>query len=125
MCNNIFVSNIAENVVAKDHKLSLQSVIKYKSHTEECFIEMRKLNGTGLNPKHDITTKEVSEADIEEVFGKVVKFKTINIQLLADTKKDLFQLCSHIYDMWSVTNNELMSWAKKRYIAQMKGCDVN
>ncbi len=29
---------------------------------------MRKLNGTGLNPKCDITAKEVSEVDIEEVF---------------------------------------------------------
>ncbi len=86
---------------------------------------MQKFNDTDLNPNCDITAKEVYEVDIEEVFGKVVKFKTTNIQLHANTKKDLLYLCSHIYDMSNVTNNELMSWAMKGYIAQMKGCDVN
>ncbi len=86
---------------------------------------MHKLNDTSLNPKCDITTKEVSKIDIEEVFCKVVKFKTTNTRLHANTKKDLLHLCSHIYDMSNVTNNELMSWAMKGYIAQMKGCDVN
>jgi hypothetical protein len=37
------------------------------------------LNGIGLNPKLDLAPKEVCETDIEEVFGKVAKFKTMNI----------------------------------------------
>jgi hypothetical protein len=125
VCNNIFVSNIVENVATKDHNLSLQSVVEYESQIEEFFIKVRKFNGTGLNPKCDIIANEVSEADIKEVLGKVVKFKITNTQLHANTKKDLLHLCSHIYDMSNVTNNELMSWAMKGYIAQMKGCDVN
>jgi hypothetical protein len=33
ICNNIFISNIVENVTAKDHKLSLQSVVEHESQT--------------------------------------------------------------------------------------------
>ncbi len=78
-----------------------------------------------MNPKCDITTKRIFETNIKEVFNKVTKFKTINIRLHVDTKKDLLHLCSHIYDMSSVTNNELTLWAMKGCITQMKGCDVN
>ncbi len=125
MCNNIFVSNIAKNIDAKDHKLSLQNVVEYESQNRKVFIKVWKLNGIGLIPKCDITTKEVSEANIKEVFSKVAKFKTTNIRLHADTKKDLLHLCNAIYGMSNVTNNELMSWVVKRYIAKLKRCDVN
>jgi hypothetical protein len=78
-----------------------------------------------LNPKCDIIVKKVSEANIKEVFGKVAKFKTTNIQLHVNIKKDLLHLCSLIYGMSNVTNNELMSWVVKGYITQMKVCNVN
>ncbi len=64
------------------------------------FIKMHQINGTRLNPKCDIIAKEVFEVYIEEVFGKVAKFKTINIWLHANTKKDLFHLRSQI--LWHV-----------------------
>ncbi len=93
------------------------------------FIKGWKLNGIGLNPKCDIkcdiTSKEHFEANIEKVFGKVAKFKTTNTRLHVDTNKDLLHLCNNIFDMSSVIKNELMLWAMKGYIAQMKGCNVN
>ncbi len=61
---------------------------------------MQKINGTRLNPKCDIIAKEVFEVDIKEVFCKVAKFKTINIWLHVNTKKDLLHLCSQI--LWHV-----------------------
>jgi hypothetical protein len=83
------------------------------------------LNGTCLNPKFDLTLKEVCEADIEEVFGKMAKFKTTNIQLHVNTKKKLLELCCKIYGTSIVTNNKFMSWMVKGYIAQAKGYNVN
>jgi hypothetical protein len=73
----------------------------------------------------DLTPKEVCETNIEEVFGKVAKFKTTNTQLCTETKKELLELCCRIYGTSIITNNEFMSWVVKGYIAQAKGYNVN
>jgi hypothetical protein len=84
-----------------------------------------QFNGIGLNPKFDLTPKEVCEADIEEDFGKVAKFKTMNMHLHVDIKKELLELCCKIYGTSTVTNNKFMSWVVNGYIAQAKGYNVN
>jgi hypothetical protein len=83
------------------------------------------LNGIGLDSKFDLTPKEVCEANIEEVFGKVVKFKTMNTQLHANTKKELLELCCKIYGTSTITNIKFMLKVVKGYIAQIEGYYVN
>jgi hypothetical protein len=78
------VSNVKPNRVVLE-------TIDYKVQTEDFFI---KVNGLGLNPKSKFTIEYVPQADIEEVFGKVAKFKTTNTHLHVDTKKKLLHLCS-------------------------------
>jgi hypothetical protein len=68
------------------------------SFQETTFREFTKSQSwSTLGCKH--LAKEVSKENIEEVFGKFVKFKTTNAWLHVDTKKDLLHLCSHIYGM--------------------------
>ncbi len=78
-----------------------------------------------MNPKSDLTPKDVCETNIEEVFGKLAKFKTTNTQLHVDTKKDLLELYCKIYGTSIITNNEIMSWVVKGYIAQAKDYNGN
>jgi hypothetical protein len=58
---------------------------------------------------------------VEEVFGKVSKFKTINNNLHPKTCKELIDLYVKIYGTTKPSNNELMSWVVKGYIAKVKG----
>jgi hypothetical protein len=87
-------------------------------------VKIKGLNGTRLNPKIEFTIEHICKIDIEEVFGKVSKYKTTNTKLHQDTKKD-FHLCSQIYGTSIVTNNEIMSWVVTGYITQCKSIDVN
>jgi hypothetical protein len=77
-----------------------------------------------MNPKCDITTKHVSERDIEEVFDRGPKFKITNTQLHANTRKKLLNLCNKIYGSSNVMNNEFMSWVMKGYVQEVKGFDI-
>jgi hypothetical protein len=72
-------------------------------------VKIRGLNGIGLNPKTELTIEHICEVDIEEVFGKVSKYKTTNTKLHQDTKKDL-RLCNQIYGTSTIIKNEIMSW---------------
>ncbi len=40
-------------------------------------MNVKKLNGNKMNPRSNLTSKHVCEANLEEVFKKVTKFKTI------------------------------------------------
>jgi hypothetical protein len=50
-------------------------------------------------------------------FGKVSKFKTININLHPKTQRE--------YGTIKPSNNKLMSWVVKGYIAKVKGFKIN
>jgi len=80
-------SNVKPNRVALETR-------NYKFQTNLFFIKVKHLNGLGLDPKSELIIEHVTQADIEEVFGKVAKFKTTNIHLHVDTKKKLLHLCS-------------------------------
>jgi hypothetical protein len=99
----------------KPNKATLE-IVDYKAQMQDFFIKVKCLNGSTLNPKSKFTIKHVTEANIEEVFGKVAKCKTTNIHLHVDTKKKLFHLCSQIYGMSIITNKKFMSWVIKGYI---------
>jgi hypothetical protein len=86
---------------------------------------VKHLNGSGLDPKSELIIEHVTQADTEEVFGKVAKFKTTNTHLHVDTKKELLHLCSQIYGTSIIMNNKFMSWVVKGYITESKGWDVN
>jgi hypothetical protein len=86
---------------------------------------VKRLNGSNLNPKSKLITKHVTEANIEEIFCKVAKFKTTNTHLHVDIKKELLHLCSPIYGTSTFMNNKFMSWVVKGYIVEAKGWDVN
>jgi hypothetical protein len=44
--------------------------------------------------KFKLIVEHVYKVDIEEVLGKVSKYKATNTKLHQDTKKDLFYLCN-------------------------------
>jgi hypothetical protein len=88
-------------------------------------VKIRGLNGIELNPKTKLTTEHVYKAYIEKVFGKVSQYKTTNMKLHQDTKKSLLRFCSQIYNTSIVTNDEIMLWVVKGYIAQHKSIDVD
>jgi hypothetical protein len=54
--------------------------------------------------------------DLEEVFGKVNKFKAKNCNLHPGTKRELVSLYTEIYGTLHVINNEFISWVVKGYI---------
>lgn len=97
----------------------------YSKQTVEFFREERGLASSGLNPKLDLTSEHVSATDIEDMFGKDVKFKTTNSNLTPETKMELISLYRKIYGKSDVTNNEFMDWMVKRFIAEKKNIAVN
>jgi hypothetical protein len=50
-------------------------------------MNVKKKNGNMMNPRSDLTLEHVCEADLEEVFKKVAKFKTTNNKLHLEMKK--------------------------------------
>jgi hypothetical protein len=82
-------------------------------------------NGSGLNPRANITFEHVCESNFEKVFWKVTKFKSTNNKLHEDTRMELISLYTKIYETPIVTNNKFMSWVVKGYIAKVKGWPIN
>jgi hypothetical protein len=103
----------------------MEEAVDYTNQTKDFFVNVRKLNGSGMNPRLDLTSEHVYEADLEEVFKKVTKFKTTNNKLHLEMKKKLINLYIKIYGTPHVTNNEFMSWVMKGYIARVKGHNIN
>jgi hypothetical protein len=66
--------------------------------------------------KPNLTQKHVMKVDLEEVFGKVTKFKAKNCNLHLGTKCELVSLYTQIYGTSHVINNEFISWVVKEYI---------
>jgi hypothetical protein len=100
--------------------------VEYKSQIEEYFKIVKKLNNEGLNPKANISTQLVFDVDIAEVFGPCTHgYKTTNSPLHYETKKDLVRLYWQVYGTNQVTNDELMIWFVKGYIAHEKGHKIN
>jgi DNA-binding Lrp family transcriptional regulator len=74
----------------------------------------------------DLISKHVYEVDLEEVFGKVAKFKTTNSKLHPKTKKELISLYVKIYKVTPlVMDIEFMSWVVEDYISRVKGHNIN
>lgn len=78
--------------------LKMDEIINYKDQIEEFFVTIRKLNGSGLNPRANFTSKHVCESNLEEVFGKVTKLKNTNNKLQEDTRRELISLYTDIHD---------------------------
>lgn len=120
----VYVCYICWATMSIVHKLPGSKNVTYNVQTKFFWVKIRGLNGTRFNPKTKLTVGHICEADIEEVFGKVSKYKTTNTKLHQDTKKNL-RLCSQIYGTSTITNNEIMSWVVKGYIGQRKSIYVN
>jgi uncharacterized FlaG/YvyC family protein len=103
----------------------MEEVVDYTYQTGDFFVNVRKLNDSGVNPRSDLTSKYVYEADLQEVFKKVTKFRTTNNKLHLEMKKKLINLYVKIYGTPHVTNNEFMSWVVKGYIARVEGHNIN
>ncbi len=88
-------------------------------------MNVRKLHGKGLNLRFDLSLEQVIKTDVEEVFGKVSKFKTINSNLHVETWKKIIDLYVKIYGTTKPSKNELMSWVVKGYVTEMKGFEIN
>ena len=102
-----------------------EEIAFYNVQTEKFFVEERGLLSVGLNPKVASEVAFVTDADVEDLFGKCTKFRTTNSALKPATRKDLMDLYSKIYGSTSVTNNEFAGWLVKGYIAQLKKKNVN
>ncbi len=89
------------------------------------FVNVGKLHGKRLNPKFDLTLEQVIKSNVDEVFGKVSKFKTINSNLHVKTWRKIIELYVKIYGTTKPSNNELMSWVVKGYITEVKGFEIN
>lgn len=64
--------------------------VDYKDQIEEYFKIVRKFNNQGLNPRSSIPTSIMFNANIAEDFGLPFdNFKTTNMHLHHDTKKEL------------------------------------
>ena len=96
-----------------------------KLQTTEFFIKERGLRGHGLNQKLSADMACVIPAKVEEFWGKYPSFKTTNTTLSPQSRADLLQLCSKIYEKGEITNNEFMVWMVKGYIVETMGFDVN
>jgi hypothetical protein len=56
------------------------------------------------------------KVDLEEVFGKVTKFKAKNCNLHPRTRCEFVILYTQIYGTSHVINNEFISWVVNGYI---------
>jgi hypothetical protein len=69
--------------------------------------------------------EQIIEANVEEVFGKVSKFKTTNSHLHLKSWRKFIDLYVKIYGTTKPSNNEFMSWVVKSYITKVKGFEIN
>ncbi len=64
-----------------------------------------------------ILIQSLTIVDITKIFGNVHKFKTTNPLLSMETKTKLERLYWRIYETTHITNNELMAWLVRRWVA--------
>lgn len=102
-----------------------EEIAFYSAQTEKFFHEERGLGSGGLNPKFATDIAFITDADVEDLFGKCSKLRTTNTFLNPDARRDLLDLYSKIYGSTSVTNNEFSTWLVKGYIAHQKKRKVN
>jgi hypothetical protein len=83
--------------------------VPYKDQSETYFIIAEKLSGEGFNPKANFPPNIVYNEKIVEVFGPSSEgFKTTNLNLHLEMRKDLLKLYGKLYGIDQVTNNEFM-----------------
>jgi len=100
--------------------------VLYKYQIENYFKIIRKLSGEGFNRKANFPPNIVSDVNIVEVFRSSFEgFKTTNLNIHLETKKDLLQLYWKVYGTKQIMNNEFMICFVKGYIAHKKGEKVN
>jgi hypothetical protein len=76
------------------------------------------LSNVGLNPKIEISTNLVIEANIVEIFGLGCEtLKMTNPHLHLATKRKLVKLYWQVYGTTNVTKNEFYLWFVRGYIA--------
>jgi hypothetical protein len=89
------------------------------------FKEVRQLLVKGFNPKFDLIDEHVTTIDIARIFGRVHKFKTTNPLLSMETRTKLERFYWRIYKTTRITNNELMAWLVRGWVAQRHGHQIN
>ncbi len=100
--------------------------VPYKYQTKNYFKTIRKLSVEGFNRKANFPPNIVSDVNIVEVFRSSFEgFKTTNLNIHLETKKDLLQLYWKVYGTKQIMNNEFMICFVKGYIAHKKGEKVN
>jgi hypothetical protein len=100
--------------------------VLYKYQIENYFKIIRKLSGEGFNRKANFPPNIVFDVNIVEVFRSSFEgFKTTNLNIHLETKKDLLQLYWKVYGTKQIMNNEFMICFVKGYIAHKKGEKVN
>ncbi len=88
--------------------------VPYKDQSKNHFMIVKKLSGEGFNPKANFPPNIVCDANIAEVFEPSSKgFKTTNLNLHLEMRKDLLRLYWKVYGTNQVTNNEFMIWFVK------------
>jgi hypothetical protein len=70
---------------------------------------VKELLVVGLDPKHDLTNKHVTIANIAAIFGNVNTFKTTNPLLSPDARKEI----------------ETLYWIVKGWIVEWNGHPIN
>jgi hypothetical protein len=83
------------------------------------------LNNSSLNPKTQITSKLLIDADIMEMFGEAKVLMTTNLALDPTMKLEMLHLYVQCYGHNNVTNIEFYLWFVKGYIAQEKSININ
>ncbi len=78
-----------------------------------------------MDPKHELTDEHVTTMDIAKICSNVNTFKTTNPLFPPDTKKEIETLYWKIYGKGHITNNELMVWSVKGWVAQWNGHPIN
>jgi uncharacterized protein YycO len=79
----------------------------------------------GLDPKHELTVEHVTIIDIASFFGNVKTFKTTNLLFPLDIRKEMETLYWKINGTNHITNNELMVWFVKGWIANRMNIQLN
>jgi hypothetical protein len=103
----------------------LEELAGLRTLTADFFVRERGLCSKGLNPKNSAEISFITTEKIEEVWGKCTSFKTTNTTLKPETRSQLLELYSKIYDKVDVTNKEFMLWLVKGNIVEQMGFEVD
>jgi len=99
--------------------------VDYKYQDVKFFRKVRKLAIEGLDPKHKLMNGHVITIDVASFFGNVKTFKTTNSLFPSHAKKKIETLYWKINGTSHITNNELMVWFMKGWIANIKGHPIS